>query len=63
MPTIDKNVRILSSLPIDVKFQDLEKKIMTYEISPGIFEITQKTLEKVQGKWKPAVLYQWFYFH
>ena len=62
MNTFDKNVRILSSLQIDVTFQDLEKKIKTSGNSPGIIKTARNTLEKMQDKWEPAALFQWFKF-
>ena len=62
MNTIDKNVQVLSDLQIDVRFQDLKKQIKTSKNSTGIFETAQKTLENVQGKWNPGILFQWFDF-
>ncbi len=62
MIPIDKNTQILSSFKIDISFQDLEKKIKTSGNSPGIFKTAEKTLAKMQGKWEPVVLFQWFDF-
>jgi len=62
MNTIDKNAQILSYLQVDITLQDLEKKVKTSGNSPGIIKTVQKTLEKIQGKWKPVALFQWFKF-
>lgn len=59
---LDKNVKILSDLQIDLTFEDVEKNIKTSQKSSQIFETAKKTLEKVQGKWEPAALFQWFDF-
>jgi hypothetical protein len=62
MNTIDKNVQILSSLQVDITFQDLEKRIKTSGDSSGIYKTALETLGKMQGKWEPAALFQWFDF-
>jgi len=62
MNTVDKNVQLLSSLQIKITFQDLENKIKTSGNSPGIIKTVRKILEKMQGKWEPAALFQWFDF-
>ncbi len=62
MNTVDKNVQLLSSLQIKITFQDVKNKIKTSGNSPEIIKTVRKILEKIQGKWEPAALFQWFDF-
>ncbi len=62
MKLIDKNIQILSSLQFNISFQDLEKKLKTSGKSTEIFKEAQRSLEKMQGKWEPAIVFQWFDF-
>lgn len=62
MKSINQNTQILSNLKIDVTFEDVETLIKTSGNSSGIFKTAQEILDKIQGKWKPAALFQWFDF-
>ena len=62
MKPINRNLQLLSRLEIDVTFQNIEKLIKTSGNSSGIYETAREVLEKVNGKWEPAALYQWFDF-
>jgi hypothetical protein len=53
---------VLSHIKVDVIFQDLEQKIKTSGNSLEILKTAEKTVDHVQGIWKPKAVYQWFEF-
>ena len=58
----NKDVQILSSLNSDVTLQNILERLKTSKNSPEIYKTAQTVLEKMQGKWKSAALFQWFNF-
>ena len=59
----DTKPNILSRINIDVTFQELKLKIRNTNNHPEILKIAEKTLDKVNGIWRPKAVYKWFEFN
>lgn len=62
MQNIDTQAHILTELNIEVHFEELVKKIQTGTKRPDILAIAEKTLDRVNNIWSPAIVYRWLPF-
>ncbi len=62
MKIIDTKLHVISSIKMEIAFQDLEQKIKTSGNNLEILKAAENTLNKARGLWAPQAVYQWCEF-
>ncbi len=59
MKNIDTQPVLLTDLNIVIHFEELVKKIRTGTKRPDILAAAEKTLDRINASWNPAIVYRW----
>ncbi len=59
MNDIDSLPHVLTDLNIEVDFKELANKIQTSTKRPDILATAEKTLQRINNIWNPAIVYRW----